>query len=360
MLPAGMAISSTTRSSTTRRAASPCKLNPFLELVRRRPDGYHDIDTIMVAVDWVDDVTLTLRNAPALSAAPEIRVRCDWAADTKNLVDDPERRDWSLPQDADNLVHKALAQFHRSLQIHIGCPLKVGYHVCIEKRVPSGAGLGGASSNAATALRLAADAVAAEYSISPVHAAHTARAAAARVGSDVVFFLGQTKPDFGPIQAARCTGRGENVEAVMLTNHVFSGDIRFLIVHPPESVSTADVYRQCEVPQHSISAVEHYAGADAVSGSKGRPLSIDLTIAPTRNRLTAPARQLSRCVDRLLSIGERQGLPISMTGSGSACFAILTDADSISQAERWRTLLPKGCLSTIAGITKTPQSIQLE
>src|SRR5688500_9713104 len=105
--------------------AAPAKLNLFLEILRKRPDGYHDLESLMVAVELFD--TLELRSVEgggiALSCEPT-----------------------TLSTGPDNLVHKAAT----ALRQHVKRP-ELGAEIRLTKRIPTQAGLGGGSSDAAAA-----------------------------------------------------------------------------------------------------------------------------------------------------------------------------------------------------------------
>src|SRR3954469_7342886 len=150
---------------------APAKLNLFLEVLGRRPDGYHEVETLMVAVDLFD--RLTFRESPS----GEITLRCD----------DP-----GLPTGSENLAVRAAER----LRDESG--RRLGAHIDLHKSIPAGAGLAGGSSDAAAALagldRLW------DLKTRPDRLATLASG----LGSDVPFFL--------KAGAAICRGRGERVE----------------------------------------------------------------------------------------------------------------------------------------------------
>ena len=111
------------------RVAAPAKINLHLEVLRLRDDGYHEVRTILQSVALADTLTVTVRPGP-------FTVRSRTA---------------SMPRDGDNLVWRAAARFWRALG-RDGDPS--GVAVAVRKVVPAGAGLGGASSDAASALRV--------------------------------------------------------------------------------------------------------------------------------------------------------------------------------------------------------------
>ena len=154
---------------------APAKLNLFLEVLGRRPDGYHEIETVMVAISLCD--TLTFRDDPSGA----IRLRCS----------DP-----ALPVGADNLVIKAADRLREAT----GC--RRGAEIDLTKVIPAQAGLAGGSSDAAATLA-ALDRLW-DLRLAP----ERLDALAAEVGSDVPFF--------NHVPAAVCRGRGERVEPVSL------------------------------------------------------------------------------------------------------------------------------------------------
>jgi 4-diphosphocytidyl-2-C-methyl-D-erythritol kinase len=176
------------------------KINIGLHLLRRRPDGYRDIETVFHRVDLWDE--LTIEEAPSLSLRSS----------------DP-----SIPSDDTNLCMKAAAL----LRAH--CGTSAGAAMTLTKRIPAGAGLGGGSADAAAALR----GLAALWR-APLPEAELA-ALALSVGSDVPFFLGRGSA-FGQ-------GRGEILE-------YFNLDLPYWIVlaTPDVHISTAWAYEQTVIP----------------------------------------------------------------------------------------------------------------
>jgi 4-diphosphocytidyl-2-C-methyl-D-erythritol kinase len=286
---------------------APAKLNLFLELLRRREDGFHDIDTVMLPINCYD--TLSIR----CLSDPLIRLRTNWW---------PSRQQWAqtlgvkddspllfVPDDERNLVHRALLETARLTNT------THGFDVEVRKRIPAGAGMGGASSDAAAAIR----AVAALTGI-----ASTDRRLwqiASKIGSDVPFFLGDSDGS-QRISAMRATGRGE-----VLSRLQFSQKFAFLVVYPAESLSTAMVYRHSTVPHRPESAEELIRALVA-----GNLREIGKLMS---NRLAEPATKLSAMVADLLEQMWRCGLPrCQLTGSGSACFSLLDDESDVDQLQR--------------------------
>lgn len=182
---------------------SPAKINLFLEVTGRRADGYHDIESVFLAVDVGDTLRADKR--------PDSRVvlSCD-------------RPD--IPVDGRNLVVRAAELLRRE------CGIREGIDFALEKRIPAGAGLGGGSSNAAAALILA-DAVW-KTGLSRAELAELG----ARVGSDVPFFL------HGGL--CLCRGRGERVTPL----DGIAGVPRIALAATGLFSDTASAYRGLRLP----------------------------------------------------------------------------------------------------------------
>jgi len=262
---------------------APCapKLNLYLRVVGRRSDGYHELETIFQALDGGD--TLTVRPAGELTLA----------------CDDPE-----LPVDGSNLVLKAAS----ALRDFIGRD-EWGAAFDLRKRIPSGAGLGGGSSNAAGALlllnrlwRLGLD----RESLAVV---------AARVGSDVPFFL------YGG--AAAATGRGEKLRPIR------TSPLCFVILKPAVSVSTPWAYGRWQKERCAGPSLGEFESILA----RGDPAEV---AAGLRNDLepgvAEQVPEISRCREWLLAAG---ALGARMTGSGSAVFGIAGDASHAERIAGW-------------------------
>lgn len=263
---------------------APAKLNLFLEILGRRPDGYHEIETLMVAVNLHDRLTFTDDGSGAVS------LRCD----------DP-----TLPLGADNLVVKAAER----LKAATGCPR--GVRIELFKAIPAQAGLAGGSSDAAATL-------------AALDRLWELRTPAARldelagsVGSDVSFFL--------HAPAAVCRGRGERVEEVSLGRA-----LHFVLVCPPVGLSTADVYRQLTPPERPR-PVGPVLEALAREGTATLGRSLFNRLQPTAETLR-PA--LSRVRDALAGLLPSHLDGQLMSGSGSAYFGLARDRSAADDAAR--------------------------
>ncbi len=263
---------------------APAKLNLFFEVLGRRSDGYHEIETLMVPISLYDELVATREPNAA------VRVTCRWAAPAYGTAD----AYGELPAEQQNLVTKAVQLLRQRAGV------EHGLRVELIKRIPSAAGLGGGSSDAAAAL-LAANAV---WNLG--WTAHALAEVAAELGSDVPFFLGRG--------AAICRGRGERVEPL-----AGIGAIHFVVVRPPQGLSTASVYAACAVaqlPRHAAPLVEALR--------RGDTRHIGQLI---HNRLEGAAESLSPWIARLRDeFATQDCLATQMSGSGTGYFGICRHA----------------------------------
>lgn len=270
---------------------TPAKLNLFLEVLARRSDGYHEIETLMGDVSIFD----TLEFIPHREG--DLRLSCRWAgglaARTNGDCGHCRQTPGDLPAGEANIVHRAVARF-RERSAAMG-----GADIRLIKRIPSAAGLGGASSDAAAAL------VAANLAWNLHWPLERLAALAAELGSDVPFFLSGGW--------AVCRGRGERIEPVG------GGRLHVVVVRPKMGLATADVYRQCR---------------PAAAPAKVSPLQASLTTGNWRNIRGGMMNRLEEAASGLQSwIGTLQGtlsrlgcVAVQMSGSGSSCFGICTSA----------------------------------
>lgn len=180
---------------------APAKINLGLHVLRRRTDGYHDLETVLLRIPWAD--TLTARPAETLS------LTCS---------------DASLSTDESNLVMKAARRLADEYTVKYGAALH------LDKQLPHGAGLGGGSSDAAATLHLLTDLWQLDADAPTLHRL------AAGLGSDVPFFLGPA--------AAYATGRGTDLVPLIdpETGDVYRLPFVLVVVVPPVPVSTAEAY----------------------------------------------------------------------------------------------------------------------
>ncbi len=268
----------------TLEKSSPCKVNLLLNILGRRADGFHELETVMHPVNLCDRLVFD-------RGSHGVELTCS----------DP-----GLPTGTDNLVHQAASAFLRAAQI------PEGVRVRLDKRIPLAAGLGGGSGNAATTL-LGMN----EFFGHPLSPATLVELAAA-LGSDVPFFL-QSQP-------ALATGRGEIIQP--LDPFPALRGTAWLLIHPGFGIATAWAYRNlARFPA-------------ALKGEPGRAQRLiallqtgELSAAASQfyNALEAPALEkfplLALYQEFLRANGAAAAL---MSGSGSTTFAI---ARSVTEAE---------------------------
>ncbi|MHC4953957.1 MAG: 4-(cytidine 5'-diphospho)-2-C-methyl-D-erythritol kinase [Planctomycetota bacterium] len=262
--------------SQTLRA--PAKLNLFLEVLGRRPDGYHEIDSLMVEIDLADSVEIE-------------------AADSISLdVGGPESG--GIPADQTNLAWRAAEA------------LGVGAKIRIEKQIPAGGGLGGGSSDAATVLRGLNDIYGLGLSGDRLSQLGTG------LGADVPFFLTGGW--------ARCRGIGERVESVPAP-----GVKKYLLVLPGIPSLTADVYAALDAGLTENPLKATVSLAKYLDSGRGEGL-------PHFNRLQGAAERIE---PRLRAIREdaesRFGMSFTLTGSGSSYFAEVGAGASRNPIPAW-------------------------
>jgi 4-diphosphocytidyl-2-C-methyl-D-erythritol kinase len=306
---------------------APAKLNLFLHIVGRRPDGYHDLQTVFQLLDWGDYVHLRRRDDGVITRVRPLE---------------------GVSDDVDLTVRAA-----RLLQAHTGC--RHGVEIEVDKRLPMGAGIGGGSSDAATTL----------LALNRLWKLDLPRlelqALALRLGADVPFFV------FG--QNAFAQGVGDALQAVELPPRTF------LVVTPPVHVSTVEIFQSegltrdtrpikiadflgqqkfaVQSPPAAESARENsdWNAADwkatEATGNAGRASENGSAAWPDnfgRNDMQPVVvrkyAEVARVLDRLSAIA-----PARMTGSGASVFAAFPDREA---AERAQASLPVEWKSSVA------------
>ncbi|MBL9167404.1 MAG: 4-(cytidine 5'-diphospho)-2-C-methyl-D-erythritol kinase [Verrucomicrobiales bacterium] len=268
---------------------SPCKVNLVLNILGKRPDGFHELETVMFPVPLTD------------------RLRFESSASTSALTltcSDP-----TLAVDSTNLVHRAASAFLREAGIQQGLRLH------LEKRIPMAAGLGGGSGNAATTL-LGLN----QLFGNPLTPGVLDKLAAG-LGSDVPFFL-QSKP-------ALATGRGEQVTSLE-SQRALHGCALFL-VHPGFGISTPWAYQQLARFPSAIHGTPGRAQAMAQALQSEDRNQVGRLLY---NSLEAPALEkypvLSVYQEFLAKAGALGQL---MSGSGSTTFALFSGLEAALKAE---------------------------
>ncbi|MFP4249416.1 MAG: 4-(cytidine 5'-diphospho)-2-C-methyl-D-erythritol kinase [Armatimonadota bacterium] len=251
-----------------------CKVNLCLEITGRRDDGYHDLATVFQSVSLADAVTIEAREEPGLSVSVP---------------------DGGAPEGAANLCWQAAEAY----QAERGWP--GGVAVTLDKRVPSGAGLGGGSSDAAAVLRGLAELDRAPLSQSVLE--EIARG----LGADVPFFLtGGT---------AVATGRGDQI-----TSLPDLPACRILLVRPDLEISTAEAFGM--LSESDFTDGERASSmADAIAaGAAGEiPAHVFNGFSRVLEERWPVLGELKR------AMADHGAIAAEITGSGSAVFGIFDD-----------------------------------
>ena len=263
----------------TLHVAAPAKVNLHLSVGATRPDGYHDVITVLQALELHDTVTLSASRPFAVSCTPDIGVPAE-----QNL--------------AYRAAHAMSERFGRALEVSI----------TVEKRIPAAAGLGGASSDAAAVI----------YGLDALwglRADGTVLAEVARgLGADVPFFLTGGAALYG--------GRGD-----VLVRRVPSLDCPIVIVRPAEPVSTAAAYAALDAlgPSPTLPAeplIEALTSGDVHRA--GGLLHNDLTLASTQ---LVPS--IADALELLATDTDMLGAAVA--GSGSAVFGMCASPDAAAR-----------------------------
>jgi 4-diphosphocytidyl-2-C-methyl-D-erythritol kinase len=252
------------------RLFSPAKINIDLKVDRVVVDGYHRVKTEMQAIDFGDILTIDLIRG---YVSQSDILTCS---------------DRSIPTDESNLVVKALNSF-REISHYSSF-----FRIHILKNIPVGAGLGGGSSNAATAI------FGANHLTGRSLTKNQIQEIAQRVGSDVSFFLASNG-------RAICRGRGELVTELPTFSQHF-----ILFTFPSVNCETRRVYDCFDNLAESVDRLN----VDAV------------------NDLTCSAMMCYPELKNLVDKETKKGLRLRMTGSGSAHFCLDTDEARIASVDR--------------------------
>lgn len=294
-------------NSTT--MACPAKLNVFLEVLGKRPDGYHELETVMLRTQFSDQ--LTARS----TLSPELTLRFSDATAAENRK--------GVPLDENNLILKAAAAVREKLGT--GC----GAEFILHKRIPPESGLAGGSSNAATALLLCRQIWQPSPGM-PSLSNGDLHSIATTLGSDINFLL-------SGVPAAVCRGRGELIEPVPLTRRLF-----FVAVRPKTGNSTAAVFRETAVSDQCLNSS---AVVSILSGQDCHRFE-DVIF----NRLTSAAKKINPAMNELITRLQRiASRPVFMSGSGSTVFVV---AESRAEATQLQTQV-KQTLHMTAWILET-------
>ena len=257
---------------------APAKLNLFLHITGRRPDGYHLLQSVFMLIDWCDTLHFDLRQDGGVT-----------------------REDLTQPPPPDDLVLRAA----RALQAATGC--RLGAHIGVHKRVPAQAGLGGGSSDAASTLLALNRLWKLQLPRSQL------QAIGLTLGADVPFFLCGGN--------AWVEGIGDIIAPLEL-EHALPG-ARFAVVKPAAGLETKAIFSHPLLKRDCASAtIQGFAAAHYQFGS--------IALQPVVQTLCP---EIGQAIDWLAS----KGLQGRMTGSGSAVFAPIAQSVDLQDApQTWQ------------------------
>ncbi|MGB2400200.1 MAG: 4-(cytidine 5'-diphospho)-2-C-methyl-D-erythritol kinase [Porticoccaceae bacterium] len=271
---------------------SPAKLNLFLHILDRREDGYHNLQTLFQILDYGDQLSFSVNKQPEI-----------------NLISAIED---VAPQD--NLVFKAARALQQATNCRWGCEIQ------LDKKIPMGAGLGGGSSNAATAL----------VGLNSLWQCDLSLDQLAEIGCE----LGADVPVFVKGFSAFAEGIGDKLTPISLD------EFWYLVVTPKIKVSTEQIFCHSELTRN----------AQAI---KIRALSEELYRNDCQSVVETLYPQVKQAIDWLKSFGK----PL-MTGTGASVFCPF---DSEEEANQVLKQVPDSWNSFVAqGVNQSPLHKQLK
>jgi 4-diphosphocytidyl-2-C-methyl-D-erythritol kinase len=290
----------------------PAKLNLFLHVTGQRSDGYHLLESLFVAIDWYDQLSISTNTSGRIERDGDI--------------------DWPVEKDLAVRAAEALrlhAQTDARLSTLAGCRIR------LIKSIPHGAGLGGGSADAAYTLLLLNRLWKLHYP------RETLQALGLKLGADVPFFLAE--------QSAYVRGIGEVITPISLAS------LWFVVAVPPVSVATADIFRD-PLLSRSTAALGQSVVAQATKAAVWTIGRNDLEPVASRQHPI-----VGRLIQALGSVAAKLDLPEAacrMSGSGGAVFlSCLNQNQAEKAAELLRTALeapnsrPSTPTGPVAGFT---------
>ena len=289
----------------TLETKSFCKVNLLLNVLGKRADGFHELETVMHPINVCDRLRLA-------RGGQGIQLTCS----------DPV-----LPTDRRNLVYRAAAAFLQAARV------SDGVRIHLDKQIPVAAGLGGGSGNAAATLTGLNELFGKPLAAGQLHQL------AGSLGSDIPFFL-QDKP-------ALATGRGENIEPLDFFP-ALRGAV-FLLIYPGFGISTAWAYAQ--LAHHPLS----------LNGQPGRARKLvsllqttDLKTASKEffNSLEAPALKKYPLLALFQEFLRANGAVATlMSGSGSTTFALVQGQDAAEElAAKFKGKFGETCWTAVVPV----------
>lgn len=264
------------------------KINLSLDITGKRPDGYHDIASVMQSVSLCDDVSIEIRS------------------DRKVIVqtDCPD-----LQETEKNIAYKACVQMINDFN------LDCGFDVFIQKRIPLAGGMAGGSTDAAAVIRGICSLCCPDASDEKL------KETALKIGADVPFCLGQ--------KAALATGIGEILTPVC----GLPEDISILLVNPGVQVSTKTIYETID-ERAEYGRVDNQALIDALQKN-----DVETAKKYMQNVMEPVTSTICPSVSRIINTMKENGaFHAMMTGSGATCFGLF---HNVPDKEKFKSLFPQ-------------------
>lgn len=254
------------------RLLAPAKLNLWLKVTGKRPDGYHELDTLMCPIGLYDELELAATDVNGI----RLTVKSDFYQ--------------HIPTDSCNLAYRAADCFYTQLKQTPQINIK------LDKHIPAGAGLGGGSSNAAAVL----------YGLNELYdrpfAPHKLAQMALNLGADVPFFLQQAP--------ALATGIGEILKPAPPLPPLTG-----VVLYPDFSVSTAQIYQNFKMPLTNDSKHSICSPAKTVA-------PFNLRQQPQNDLETSALALYPEIADAKAALTKAGFKFVLMSGSGSAVFGL--------------------------------------
>lgn len=277
--------------------AAPAKINLTLDVLGKRPDGYHELETVMHQINLHDRITLE-------KGEKGIRLHCS-------------RED--IPADEGNLAYKAAALFFREF------PCEEGITIWIEKNIPIGAGLAGGSTDAAAVLE------GLNHLFDKPFSHQRLMQLAAIIGSDIPFclmghhILSEGKGD-DPLQGATALARGRGEQLAALENCCLD---YIVLVKPEFSISTAAVYGALQMEKvqqrpDNAAFIKEWISCDMINIAQGMVNvleTVSTEMHPEIIKIKTQLRELGAC-------------NAIMSGSGPSVFGLFRDRYTAERAAR--------------------------
>jgi len=274
---------------------SPAKLNLFLHIVGRRADGYHLLQSVFQLIDWCDTIHLkriSENEVRRINPIPGVPPEQDLVVRAANLLKD-------------------------------FCKIETGVEINLHKEIPMGAGMGGGSSDAATAL------IGLNALWNLQLSKETLCTLGLKLGADVPFFI------FG--QNAFVEGIGEKIQAISLQTP------DFLVIFPNQGIATASIFQDPELTRdHAQITIDGFLASPWLYQSNDCQ-AVAMRICP----------EVKQALDWISQV--IPGSQPRMSGSGSSVFAVLDTKTDTAKLENLLQNLPEGWVGRVVrGLNKNP------